>query len=109
MAKGKDFSAMNTGRVAGSIAQATSRKGQQATATSEEATARAEDLRTQGRKGCKATRINMAFTPSNYEFLKVMATLSGKSLTEFANFVIDTYRKEHSEIYDQAKELIDKL
>lgn len=106
MAKGKDFTKINTGRVAGNIAQATSRKGQQATVTEAEATARAEELRTQGRKGCKATRINMAFTPSNYDFLKIMASVTGKSITEFANLVIETYRKDHSEVYEKAREFL---
>ena len=72
MAK-KDFSAMNTGRaetaessaVMRKLEQGASNKGQQGEATQQEAAERAAALRTQGRKGCKATRINMAFTPDN--------------------------------------------
>lgn len=109
MAKTKDFKEMNTSRVSGTIAQATSRRGQQAKATPEEAEARAEALRTQGRKGCKAARINMAFTPSNYEFLRIMASVTGKSITEFANLAIEEYRKEHGEIYEQAKAILNQL
>jgi len=109
MAKAKDFTKINTGRVAGNIAQATSRKGQQAPVTEAEAEVRAEDLRTQGRKGCKATRINMAFTPSNYDFLKIMASVTGKTMTEFANLAIEAYRKDHSEVYERAKEFMDSI
>ena len=100
---------MNTGRVYGAIEQATSRKGQQGTASPQEAAERAAQLKTQGRKGCKAIRINMAFTPENHEFIKVMATISGKTMTEFANLVIERYRTEHPEIFEQAKAIIDQL
>ena len=100
---------MNTGRVYGAIEQATSRKGQQGTASPQEAAERAAQLKTQGRKGCKAIRINMAFTPENHEFIKVMATISGKTMTEFANLIVERYRNEHPEIYEQAKAIIDQL
>ena len=109
MAAKKDFAGMNTGRVYGSIEQATSAKGQQGTASPQEAAERAAELKTQGRKGCKAIRINMAFTPENHEFIKVMATISGKTMTEFANLVIEQYRTEHPEIFEQAKAIIDQL
>ncbi len=103
MAGKKDFAGMNTGRVSGAISQATSNKGQQGTATAQEAEERMEALQTQGRKGVKAIRINMAFTPSNHEFIKVMAMASGKTMTEFTNLVIAAYRREHPEIMEQAK------
>ena len=109
MASKKDFAGMNTGRVYGAIEQATSRKGQQGTASPQEAQERAANLKTQGRKGCKATRINMAFTPENHEFIKVMARLTGKTMTEFANLVVERYRNEHPELYEQAKAIIDQL
>ena len=100
---------MNTGRVYGAIEQATSRKGQQGTASPQEAAERAAQLKTHGRKGCKAIRINMAFTPENHEFIKDMATISGKTMTEFANLIVERYRNEHAEIYEQAKAIIDQL
>ena len=109
MASKKDFAGMNTGRVYGAIEQATSRKGQQGTASPQEAAERAAQLKTQGRKGCKAIRINMAFTPENHEFIKVMATISGKTMTEFANLVVERYRNEHPDIYEQAKAIIDQF
>ena len=109
MASKKDFAGMNTGRVYGAIEQATSRKGQQGTASPQEAAERASNLKTQGRKGCKATRINMAFTPENHQFIKTMARISGQTMTEFTNLVIERYRTEHPEIYEQAKAIIDNL
>ena len=109
MASKKDFSGMNTGRVYGAIEQATSQKGQQGTASPQEQAERAAELRTQGRKGCKATRINMAFTPENHEFIKVMAKASGKTMTEFTNLVIAAYQREHPEIMEQARAFLDTI
>ena len=106
MAK-KDFAGMNTGRVYGAIEQATSKKGQQGTASPQEAQERAQDLKTQGRKGCKATRINMAFTPDNHEFIKLMARATGRTMTEFTNDVIAAYRKEHPEFMEKAAGFLD--
>ncbi len=103
MAGKKDFSKVNTGRVYSSIEQATSKKQQQGKASPEEAAERAAAMRTQGRKGCKAVRINMAFTPDNHEFIKVLAKASGRSMTEFTNDVITAYRKEHPEFMKKAQ------
>ena len=109
MAAKKDFAGMNTGKVYQTIEQATSRKGQQGTASPQEAAERASNLKTQGRKGCKATRINMAFTPENHEFIKIMARIHGKTMTEYANMVIAQYREEHPEIYEKAKAIIEQF
>lgn len=109
MAGKKDFAGMNTGRVYGAIEQATSRKGQQGTASPQEQQERADNLQTQGRKGCKAIRINMAFTPDNHEFIKVMAKASGHSMTEFTNLVIAAYRREHPEIMAKANDFLETI
>jgi len=108
--KKKNFTGINTGsRVYSALDQATANKGQQGTADAEEITERAEALKTQGRKGCKAVRINMAFTPSNHEFIKVMARASGKTMTEFTNLVIAAYQREHPEIMGQAAAFLDTV
>ena len=109
MANKKDFTGMNTGRLYDTIEQATSKRGQQGTASPQEAEERAAELRTQGRKGCKAIRINMAFTPANHDFIKTMARVSGKTMTEYANLVIEKYRQEHPEKYEQAKAFIEGM
>ena len=108
MAK-KDFAAMNPGRVYEAIEQATGSKGQQGTASPQEQAERAAELKTQGRKGCKATRINMAFSPENHQFIKVMAKASGKTMTEFTNLVIAAYRREHPEIMEQANAFLNTI
>lgn len=109
MAGKKDFAGMNTGRVYGAIEQATSTKGQQGTASPQEAKERKEALQTQGRKGVKAIRINMAFTPSNHEFIKVMAKATGRTMTEFTNDVVTAYRNEHPEFMEQAQGFLDYI
>ena len=110
MASKKDFAGINTGsRVYSSIEQATSNKGQQGTASPQEIKERREKLKTQGRKGAKAIRINMAFTESNHEFIKVMAKATGRTMTEFTNLVIDAYQREHPEIMAQAQAFLDTV
>ena len=47
------------------------------------------DMQTQGRKGEKLPRINMAFSPANHEFINIMSRLSGLTLTQYVNRVID--------------------
>lgn len=107
MASKKDFTGMNTGRVYGAIERATSQKGQQGTASAQEAQERKESLKTQGRKGVKAIRINMAFTPSNHEFIRVMAKASGRTMTELTNQVIEAYRNEHPEFMEKANSFLE--
>lgn len=81
----------------------------QTTADEEEQKERKKDMRTQGRKGCSLTRINMAFTDENHDYIKVMARISGKSMTEFVNWVLEQYRSEHGELYDEAKSIISRM
>lgn len=120
MAK-KNFEAISTERatggelsktateVFGKVATATSRKGQQGEVSPEEAAKRASELKTQGRKGCKAVRINMAFTPENYEFVRLIARAKGQTMTAFTNEILEQYRLEHSDKMEAARQFIDSL
>jgi len=49
---------------------------------------------TQGRKGHKLPRINMAFTPENHVFVKRTARKLGITATEYVNGLIDGVRGE---------------
>ena len=109
MASKKDFSGINTGRVYGALEQATSRKGQQGKASPQEAAQRAEELRTQGRKDCKATRINMAFSPSNHEFVRIMARATGRTMTETVNLILTKYQEEHPELMEKAQDFLQEI
>ena len=94
--------------VGGDIAQATSKKGKQSVASEKEIEERKAEMRTQGRKGCKAQRINMAFSPDNYYFLKIMSKYTGKTVTEFTNKLIKNYQKEHPELMEIVQPMIEK-
>ena len=62
---------------------------------------------TQGRKGAKMPRINMAFTPSNLDYLRVMAGIKGQSITRYVNALVEKEREENGATYEAAKKLID--
>lgn len=47
---------------------------------------------TQGRKGHKAPRINMAFSPENHAWIKTRSRQLGISATEFVNTILDNER-----------------
>ena len=85
------------------------KKGQQSAAEPDEIAKRRSELRTQGRAGAKAIRINMAFTPENHDYIKTMATVTGKSMTEFCNYICDIFREEHADTYTQAKDFLQQL
>ena len=95
------------GTVYAEIAQATSKKGQQGKASPQEQAERQAEGRTQGRKGCKATRINMAFTTENHDFIKVMSKATGRTMTERCNAIITAYRTEHPEFMEKAAGFLD--
>ena len=66
---------------------------------------RQEALATQGKKGAKAQRINMAFTPSNMEFIKIMARVKGQTMTQFVNAILDKAREENKDTIEAIKNL----
>ena len=104
-----NLNGIKTGRAIQALETATAQTGQQGEATPQEIADRRESLQTQGRKGAKAIRINMAFTPANHEFIRIMANASGKSMTQFTNLVIAAYRREHPEIMEQAQQFLDTI
>lgn len=67
------------------------------------------DLSTQGRKGVKADRLNMAFTPQNYDYVKVMAALKGQTMTKFVNELIAQSLESNKALYDQAREFASQI
>lgn len=98
-----------TGEVITTIERGNSDRQQQGTASPQEQRERASKLKTQGRKGCKAVRINMAISPENYEYIKIMSQITGKSMTEFCNIMFEAYRKQHPETFEKAKAILDEL
>ena len=109
-AKKKDFTQANTDRVYSAIAEATAepeapeaQQVSEAQYTDEQMAAFKEAGKTQGRKGAKAIRFNMAFPPSVYEYITTMARVRGESVTKFTQFVFEQSMKDNAELYEQAK------
>lgn len=60
---------------------------------------------TQGKKGKKAERMNMAFSLSNYEFLRTMAGWNEMTITTYVNHLIEEERIRSAEIYKKIKDM----
>ena len=112
MASKKDFTAANTGRVYATVAEATAEPEQQPAAgkkarkvyTNEEIKQMQAEGKTQGRKGCKSVRINMAFSPEIHEYIRIMSKHLGMSVTEFTNFVFKQSMELNAAQYEEIKE-----
>lgn len=106
MAK-KDFSKINTGNIySDTIAEATqetqeTRKPRK-TYTEQEAAEIMQTMNTAGRKGVKLPRINLAFAPDVYEYVKTMSMAAGMNYTTFVNMVLRQHMEEHADKYQQA-------
>jgi len=97
------------GAIGATVRQATGATKEHPELSEQEKKERAETLRTQGAKGCKAVRINMAFTPTNYDFICTLSKIKGLPMTKYLNALIDEYRAEHSEIYEAAKDVLEQF
>lgn len=106
----KDFGNIDSSNLFDTLAEATA-EGRKPRRTYNEAQAQEymEAGSTTGRKGLKLPRINLAFTPSNYEYIKTMARVRGESLTEFVNAVIEESKEKHEDIYNRAIEFRNSL
>ena len=108
----KDFNSLNNNPVFDSIAEVTATKP--ARKKPEQYTeAEANEMRnaetTQGRSGCKAYRINMAFSPDVRDFIQTMSRVRGQTITDFANDVFKQAMKDNAAIYEQAKAFRDSF
>lgn len=116
---GKDFTGITAGKVKTTIAEAT----QEAPAAQEEQQKRKDrktynaqetaeflqDMKTAGRKGIKLPRINLAFSPDVYDYIKTMSKAAGLSYTEFVNIVLQEHKDSHTDTYKQALEIRNSL
>jgi len=60
---------------------------------------------TQGRKGAKLPRINMAFSTESLDYLRVMSALKGMSITKYVNDLVEQDRTRNAAAYNAAKNL----
>ena len=61
---------------------------------------------TQGRKGQKLPRINMAFSEVNLEYLQLMSRIKGISMTAYVNSLIESDREKNTKVVEKAKEIL---
>lgn len=118
MAQSKDFSAMNTAPVYSTIEAATEELQEQPQKKQRKVVEayspeRAEQMiaagTTRGRKGCKAHRINMAFSDEVHQYIKTMARVRGETITEFTNYIFMKSIEDNKEIYEKAKAFKESL
>lgn len=67
------------------------------------------DLRTQGQKGAKLDRINMAFTAENMDYIRTMSKLKGQTMTQFVNILVAHEREQNGAAFDAAKKILESL
>ena len=79
------------------------------TYTADEAKRYIEERATAGRKGLKLQRINMSFAPSVYNYIKVMSSMRGESMTEFVNALIIASMDHNAEAYAKAQEVLQQF
>lgn len=108
MARKLNLDNVQTERVFNTVEQSTGQKGQQDTAGPEEIKRRRSTLKTQGRKGCKAVRINMAFTPENHRFIKVYARSTGQTMTEACNQMLE-FARSNPKFINRARHELESL
>ena len=61
---------------------------------------------TQGRKGQKLPRINMAFQPDNLDYLQTISRIEGVSMTDYVNRLLQRDRIARADIVEKAKALL---
>ena len=110
----KDFSKVNTENIYSStIAEATQEapktRKERRTYNAQETAEYMNDRRTTGRKGMHLPRINIAFTPDVYDYVKVMSKATGMSYTEFVNKILSDHKDSHGELYARAVEIRNSL
>lgn len=119
MAAKKDFTANTRNKVLSSIAEATQEasqiqedphvKKERKTYTEQEAQEFQNTLQTSGHKGVKLPRINMGFTPEIHDYIKTMARVQGKTITEFVNAEMKKSLEANKETYSAAKKFLETL
>ena len=112
----KDFKGISAGKTKTTIAQATQeapkaqeKRKTRKTYTAQETADYLEERKSAGRKGVKLPRINLAFSPSLYDYITTMARAAGMSYTDFINMVLQQHKDEHADAYKKAVDFRNSL
>lgn len=119
----KDFSKINTQDIYNkTIAEATQEapdtqepqeavkpRKERITYNPQEANEFLQERRTAGRKGIHLPRINVAFSPDVYDYVRTMSKAAGMTYTEFINKILIDHKASHEDIYKKAVEIRNSL
>lgn len=109
----KDFTGINAGKVKSTIAEATQappkKNKPRKTYTDKEAAELMQEMKTTGHKGVKLPRINLAFSPEVYDYVKTMSKAAGMTYTEFINKILQAHKEKHAATYQQAIDIRNSL
>ncbi len=64
-----------------------------------------QEQRTQGRKGKKLPRINMAFSFDNLDYLQTISRIKGLSMTAYVNKLLEVDKETKKELLEQFKKI----
>lgn len=70
----------------------------------EEAEAALMAMQTRGRGGVHLKRINMAFAPDVYQYIKYMSAAGNETMTQFVNRVLRQSMDRNTELYKEARQ-----
>ena len=80
--------------------QAATKKKTQKPISEQEKAERIASGRTQGREGCKMSRINFALTVDNDSYVRLMSKARGENMTDFINHCIEKHREQNIKEYN---------
>ena len=106
MASKKDFTTVADAITQATQGEETAQEKQQKARKTYTETEALELLREvkQGRKGVKSPRINVALTPDNYLYVKVMGHATGRTYQEIINAAVEDHREKNAETYEKMLE-----
>lgn len=67
------------------------------------------EMGTQGRKGAKLPRINMAFSPQSLDYLRVISALKGMSITKYVNDLVEQDMARNAAAYNAAQHITHQI
>lgn len=79
------------------------------TYTAQEAAEFSNNLQTAGRKGVKLPRVNLAFAPDIYDYVKTMSKASGMTYTEFLDRILRDHKAAHEDTYQKIVDIRNSL
>lgn len=77
--------------------------------TAQEVQELTEEGMTQGRKGLKLPRINLAFKVDVYNYVRTMSRVRGQSISDFLDSALRENMERNKDIYQEAQDFIKRM